>query len=46
MRNKLPQLFTLVSKFDRNTLQLAYFAFVLVAFVFTQSPTDGGVGPR
>jgi hypothetical protein len=46
MKNKLPQILTLVSKIDRNTIQLAYFAFMLVGFILTQSPSDGGTGPR
>jgi hypothetical protein len=46
MKNKFPQLLTLVSKIDRNHIQLAYFAFIMVGLLITQSPSDGGTGPR
>ena len=46
MKNKFPQLLTLVSRIDRNHIQLAYFAFILVGFLIAQSPSDGGTGPR
>ena len=45
MKNKLAQLQVLVSKIDRHYLQLAYFAFVLVGFLYVNAPADGGGGP-
>jgi len=46
MKNKLAQLHFLVTKIDRQHIQLAYFVFMLVGFVFTQAPSDGGGGPH
>ena len=45
MKSQLVQLVYFVNKIDRRHLQLAYFAFMLVGFLFTQKPADGGVGP-
>jgi hypothetical protein len=46
MKNKLAQLYILVSKIDRRHIQLAYFAFVLAGLaLLPQAPTDGGGGP-
>lgn len=45
MKNKLDQLQILVSKIDRRYIQLAYLAFVLIGFVYVNSPVDGGGGP-
>lgn len=45
MKNKLAQLHVLASKIDRRYLQLAYFAFVLIGFIFVDAPSDGGGGP-
>jgi len=46
MKNKFAQLFVFVNRIDRRYIQLGYFAFMLAGFVFTQSPSDGGVGPH
>jgi hypothetical protein len=46
MKNKLTQLIALTSQIDNRHIQLAYFAFVMVAFLITQSPSDCGTGPK
>ena len=46
MNNKLSQLLVLASRIDRRYIQLAYALFVLLGFVFIQSPSDGGGGGR
>lgn len=46
MKNKFAQMFTLINKIDRSHIQLAYFVFMMVGFLITQSPSDGGTGPR
>jgi hypothetical protein len=46
MKNKFAQMLTLVTKIDRSHIQLAYFVFMMVSFIITQSPSDGGTGPR
>jgi len=46
MKNKLTQLYILVSRIDRRHMQLAYFTFVLLASAVMQSPADGGGGPH
>lgn len=45
MKTKLVQLVAYISTIDRRHIQLAYFAFMLAGFLFTQKPSDGGVGP-
>jgi len=46
MKNKLAQLYVLTANIDRRHLQLAYFLFMLLGFVFIQSPADGSGGGR
>ena len=46
MKNQFAQLHFLVTKIDRQHIQLAYFVFMLAGFVLLQSPSDGGGGPR
>ena len=46
MKNKLARFYVLASKIDPHYLQLAYFVFVLVGFVFLPTPADGGGGPH
>ena len=46
MKNKLAQLYFFVNNIDQRYVQLAYFAFMLAGWFFTQSPIDGGTGPR
>jgi hypothetical protein len=45
MKSLLAQLVIHINKIDRRHIQLAYFAFMLAGFLFTQKPSDGGVGP-
>jgi hypothetical protein len=45
MKTKLAQLISFTNKIDRSHIQIAYFLLVLVGFIFTQSPSDGGTGP-
>ncbi len=42
MKNKLAQLYVLVSNIDHRYIQLGYFAFMLAGFFFMPSPSDGG----
>ena len=47
MKNKLIKLYFAINTIDPRYLQLAYFAFVLGAFLLhPNSPTDGGTGTR
>ncbi len=45
MKNKLAQLVYFVNKIDRHHIQFAYFALMIVGFMFLQRPSDGGGGP-
>ena len=45
MKNKITQIFSVVSKFDRRHIQLAYFVLVLAGYIVMRSPYDGGTGP-
>jgi len=45
MKNKITQVFSVVSKFDRRHIQLAYLVLALVGYVVFRSPYDGGTGP-
>jgi len=46
MKNTLARLHFLVTKIDRQYIQLAYFVFMLAGFVLLQVPVDGGGGPH
>jgi len=45
MNNKLAQLAYFINKIDPRHVQLAYFAFAVIGFLITYSPSDGGTGP-
>jgi len=45
MKTKLAQLSIYVNNIDRRQIQLAYFIFMLAAFLLAPCPADGGTGP-
>jgi hypothetical protein len=45
MNKKFAQLAYFVSKIDRQHIQFAYFALILVAGLILPCPADGGTGP-
>ena len=45
MKNKFSQIVDFANKFDHRYIQFAYFAFLLVGFLVTRAPADGGGGP-
>ena len=45
MKTKLAQLAYSVNRIDRRYIQLAYFAFTVIAAVIMKKPVDGGTDP-
>lgn len=45
MKNKITQVYLVVSKFDRRHIQLAYLVLALAGYIVLRSPYDGGTGP-
>lgn len=45
MKTKLAQIISNIIIFNRRYLQFASLAVMMVGFMFTQAPSDGGIGP-